>query len=86
MIKNNTGNIKDIIFAMKKLLLIFASLILSACAQSSDTVYICKGRYAKVYHTSANCSGLTNCKGGIEKVSLFEAKAMGRTPCKKCAQ
>jgi nitrogenase subunit NifH len=48
----------------------------------SEYVYICQGRYSKVYHKSPTCRGLSNCSTKIYKVTLEEAKKMGRRPCK----
>lgn len=47
-------------------------------------VYICTGPTASRYHRSQYCSGLNNCSGSIVQVTLAKAKAMHRTPCKKC--
>lgn len=46
-----------------------------------SNVYICNGKYAKKYHYSKSCRGLSNCKGAITKETLGEAKKMGRTLC-----
>ena len=58
---------------MKKLylllLLVFSIVLGSVSAQS---VTICNGKYSKRYHTSADCRGLNNCKGGLSRVSLSE--------------
>lgn len=63
------------------LLLIFSFVLGNVSAQS---VTICNGKYSKRYHTSADCSGLNNCKGGLSTVSLSDAVRMGRTPCQTC--
>lgn len=52
--------------------------------EGSDDVYICTGNYAKRYHSSSSCSGLDNCKGEIEEMSLSDAEDMGRTECSRC--
>lgn len=82
---------------MKQLLLILSFFTLSATAGNTHRshskhvapkqqtyVYICEGKYSKRYHSSPNCRGLDNCKGGVEKVTLEEAQKMGRTPCHVC--
>lgn len=57
-------------------------LILSASFTNVETnVYICKGKYSKKYHYSKSCRGLSNCKSSKDKVSLSEAKKLGRTLC-----
>ncbi|TXE15689.1 hypothetical protein ES692_15525 [Psychroserpens burtonensis] len=44
-------------------------------------IYICKGKYSKKYHYSEKCRGLSNCKSSIEKVTLKDAKNIGRSLC-----
>ena len=44
-------------------------------------VYICKGTSSKRYHYVSNCRGLSNCSTDIYKVTLSEAKELGRTLC-----
>lgn len=56
----------------------------SAYDGTDDEVYICTGNHAKRYHSSASCSGLGNCKGEIEEMSLSDAEDMGRTKCSRC--
>ena len=53
------------------------------CTQVAN-VYICTGRYAKVYHSNKNCKGLDNCKGEVKLVSLETAKQQGKRACKLC--
>lgn len=48
---------------------------------SSPSVYICNGRYAKRYHLSPYCRGLSNCKGAVSSISRNDARSMGRTLC-----
>ena len=52
--------------------------------QSSNTVYVCTGGYAKSYHAKKNCIGLGNCKGEIKAVTKEEAVKAGRSPCRVC--
>lgn len=71
---------------MKILLgLIMWTAFLSCSIQSdkSDTVYICTGPKAKVYHKYKDCRGLDRCSGDIKEISLEKAKKM-RRPCKIC--
>lgn len=49
----------------------------------SDTVYICTGPKAKVYHKYKDCRGLDRCSGDIKEISLEKAKKI-RRPCKIC--
>lgn len=68
---------------MKTILL---SIVLSFCASTSTNsyVYICTGPKAKVYHRTTRCSGLNNCSGSIKKITVAQAKQMGRRACRKC--
>lgn len=71
---------------MKKLfvttVLLLATTLFTA---SGDTyVYICTGPQSKKYHKTENCRGLNKCSGSIKKITLDEAKQIGRTPCKIC--
>ena len=48
----------------------------------TDTdVYICKGPQSKKYHYTKSCQGLRNCSTDIYKVTLTEAKELGRGLC-----
>jgi hypothetical protein len=63
------------------LLFIFSFITI---ASYSQTVVVCNGKYSKRYHSSADCNGLHNCKGGISNVSLSVAQNQGKTPCHIC--
>ena len=52
-----------------KLLLVVTLLVSLTGAAQVANVYICTGRYAKVYHSNKNCKGLDNCKGEVKLVS-----------------
>lgn len=49
-----------------KLLLVVTLLVSLTGAAQVANVYICTGRYAKVYHSNKNCKGLDNCKGEVK--------------------
>ncbi|HPE98470.1 MAG: hypothetical protein R2767_00595 [Chitinophagales bacterium] len=49
--------------------------------QYGRDVYICKGPQSTKYHYISDCRGLSNCSSDIYRVSLDEAKSMGRTLC-----
>ena len=78
---------------MKKLITKLLGLILilgsGACitscmtaeAAQDQSVYICTGPKAKVYHSTPNCKGLNKCSSSIKKVSKSSTKRRG---CKKC--
>lgn len=51
---------------------------------SDEAVYICTGETSTKYHSDPDCLGLSHCSGEIEEVSVEDAEAMGRTPCKIC--
>lgn len=67
-----------------KLLLVVTLLVSLTGAAQVANVYICTGRYAKVYHSNKNCKGLDNCKGEVKLVSLETAKQQGKRACKLC--
>lgn len=48
---------------------------------TTPSVYICNGRYAKRYHLSPYCRGLSNCKASVSSISRANARSMGRTLC-----
>ena len=45
------------------------------------SVYICNGSYAKKYHLTPYCRGLSNCKASVSSISTDDARSMGRTLC-----
>ena len=47
-------------------------------------VYICTGPKSVAYHKVSSCKGLNNCSTSVKKVTLTDAKKMGRRPCKVC--
>jgi hypothetical protein len=81
---------------MKKLFLLISFFLITAtnisCSakdpfqeKQNTYVYICTGKYAKVYHSTNECRGLRNCKGDIIKVTLYDAThKYGRRACKEC--
>ena len=69
-------------FSLLLSLSLCANFTASTTAAKTEYVYICEGRYSKVYHKSATCKGLSNCSTKIYKVTLDEAVKMGRRPCK----
>lgn len=63
-------------------LLIALSSLTGSAKVKPDSVWLCMGKYSKVYHASANCRGLRNCKGKLVKVSLEDAiNKYSRRPC-----
>ena len=71
---------------MKKAFLTFALMLIAAVSTASgDTyVYICTGSKSVRFHKTPTCRGLNNCQGTITKITLEDARKMGRTPCKIC--
>lgn len=49
-----------------------------------EDVYICTGGSARKYHRWSGCRGLNKCRGAIKKISIQNARRMGRNPCKVC--
>jgi hypothetical protein len=69
---------------MKKIIL-FLFLLTPLMSSTTDTgVYVCTGNYAKAYHKTSDCRGIKSCKSDIIKMSLYEAKSSGKTPCGFC--
>lgn len=73
---------------MKHLLCILLFIVSSIVAEnnSPQKVYICTGSKAYAYHVNPKCSGLSRCSGDIKQITLSEAEAQHRTPCKKCCK
>lgn len=78
---------------MKKL--VFAFVLLAFSPHSAESrrgetnhesyVWICMGPKAYAYHSRRSCSGLNRCSCEIKKVTLAEAKRLGRGKrCGKC--
>lgn len=69
---------------MKKLSLLFAALLFILGTSFKPVfadVYICKGPKSKRYHYKSNCRGLSRCSTKIYKVTLEDARDLGRTLC-----
>ncbi len=47
-------------------------------------VYICTGRYARVFHATNYCKGLSRCRGEIKEITLKQARYIGRRACRIC--
>lgn len=53
--------------------------------ESDDQVYVCLGKYAKVFHSSSDCRGLNNCKSDIVPTTrAYASVVMDRRPCCIC--
>jgi uncharacterized protein YgiM (DUF1202 family) len=48
-----------------------------------ESVLICDSNSAYAYHNH-NCSGLNRCRHDVVRISIAEARKLGRTPCKIC--
>ena len=66
-----------------KRLLSLATLVavLTASTYPETYVYICKGPSSTKYHYGKTCRGLSNCSTDIYKITLAEARKMGRGLC-----
>lgn len=49
--------------------------------ESQTSVYLCDSSGGKKYHFDKGCRGLSNCQHEIKKVTLEEAKKLGKTIC-----
>ncbi len=66
----------------KLILCILLITLTSFCkTEVANDVYICGENGAKRFHFTKNCKGLSNCKRGIYKVALSDAKSKGLTLC-----
>lgn len=70
------------------LILILGSwLSVTSCATTDaaqeESVYICTGPKAKVYHSTPDCKGLSRCSDTIKKVSKSSTKRKG---CRICTE
>lgn len=65
---------------------LFIVLLISIISCSSNEVgetyvYICKGPNSRAYHYNPHCRGLKQCTTELEKLTLREAKEIGRKLC-----
>lgn len=65
---------------MKKLLFLLLLSVLTSFTTGND-VYLCNSKGGKKYHFKKECRGLSNCQAEIKKVTLAEAKSLGKTIC-----
>ncbi|EAR16466.1 hypothetical protein RB2501_06190 [Robiginitalea biformata HTCC2501] len=56
-------------------------LLISGGSDDFGDVYICKGPQSKRYHLKASCHGLSRCSTQTYKVTIEEARELGRTLC-----
>ncbi|UJH90587.1 hypothetical protein LZ575_17640 [Antarcticibacterium sp. 1MA-6-2] len=71
---------------MKKLFLILCVAALSTSATvyvpfTVQDVFICDSKGGKKYHFNKNCRGLSACKAQIKKLTLTDAKKLGKDIC-----
>ncbi|MFP9100588.1 hypothetical protein ACLI09_16180 [Flavobacterium sp. RHBU_24] len=66
---------------MKKYLLLGLVTFTLTSYTANDEVYICDSKGAKRYHLDKACTGLSQCKAEIKKVTLEDAKSSGKTLC-----
>lgn len=66
---------------MKPTLILLLIFLTSFTPNEETNVYICKSKGGKKYHYKEDCRGLKPCTHKIEKVTLKEAKAGGKTLC-----
>lgn len=72
---------------MKKNIFIFAFLtyglatLPASLLDDQQEVFICPSKNGKKYHFIKTCRGLSNCQSPIKKISLTDAKRIGKTIC-----
>ena len=72
---------------MKTLLLsLLLGLSFNIGQNDNTTVYISTGNLAVVYHSKISCRTIKRCisEGHVKKITLQEAKEMGRLSCTVC--
>ena len=52
--------------------------------ETTREVWICTGKSSHAYHSTDECYGIQACRADIERITIDEALAMGRTPCHYC--
>lgn len=67
---------------LKSIFILLILITLTSFSIKGTEVYICKGPSSKVYHKSNRCKGLSNCSTEIYKVTIEDAKNLGRRSCK----
>lgn len=77
----------QLVYSHQTLILKLAIASMAFTPVKKDSVYICTGKYATVYHTNQYCKGLKGCKSAVVKVSLKDAITKdGRRACKECSK
>ena len=72
---------------MKKFILLISLAVITGSAtvniptEPFQDVFICDSRNGKKYHFTKTCRGLNACKASIKKLSLADAKKLGKTIC-----
>jgi hypothetical protein len=66
---------------MNKFLAIACLFFLTSFVSPTTYVYLCDSAGGKKYHFTESCRGLGNCKHRIVKVTLSEAKELGKSLC-----
>lgn len=68
-------------FKMKPTLILLLIFLTSLTPDKETNVYICQSKGGKKYHYKEDCRGLGTCSHKIEKLTLKQAKAAGKTLC-----
>lgn len=72
---------------MKKFILLISLAVLTGSAtvniptEPFQDVFICNSKNGKKYHFTKTCRGLNACKAPIKKLTLTDAKKLGKTIC-----
>jgi hypothetical protein len=74
-------HLKSLTTNMKKLLALACLVTLTSFHLPTTYVYLCDSEGGKKYHFTESCRGLSNCKHRIVKVTLEEAKGLGKGLC-----
>lgn len=58
--------------------------LLARAAPLADTVYVCPGDRARLYHVSRTCQLLTRCGHPVQLLEAAEAKHRHKWACQQC--
>jgi hypothetical protein len=75
----NFGDMKRVFFVLAVLV-----LLLSYGCVAEDTVYVCTGKGAFVWHCKRSCRGLKNCDGQIISASVSNLSSKYKRGCEIC--
>lgn len=76
-------NFRTILFSLVSFYLVCCTSDKKPKPDEVNTVYICTGVNATVFHSTDQCNALSNCSGEIKQVGIAMASTT-REPCDRC--